>query len=131
MHTFTIPLRPVGKERPRMAKSGHVYTPQQTKDVERIVGMAARAAGVKMIDGPVYLNVEARFAPPKSWSKAKRSAQIGAPHTSKPDGDNILKLTADALNEIACEDDRQFCQMTVSKRWAETDSLTITVGGAS
>ena len=28
---FTIPVKPVAKQRPRLAKNGHVYTPANTK----------------------------------------------------------------------------------------------------
>ena len=27
---FTIPVKPVAKQRPRLAKNGHVYTPANT-----------------------------------------------------------------------------------------------------
>jgi hypothetical protein len=35
MTTFVIPGPPIPKGRPRMARSGHVYTPKRTEEAER------------------------------------------------------------------------------------------------
>lgn len=130
-HTFTIDMTPVGKSRHRHTRDGRTYTPQKTIIAERTVAAAARAAGVRMIDGPVRLDVEARFAPPKSLSKAARIARLGAYHTQVPDMSNIIKTIEDALKGIAYRDDSAVCTGSQNKRWADKDAITVTVGSAS
>lgn len=39
--TFTVYGKPVAKGRPRMKKSGHVYTPQTTREYEERIRNAA------------------------------------------------------------------------------------------
>ena len=41
MISFFVPGKPVGKERPRLGKSGNVYTPSKTKDWEHMIGLIA------------------------------------------------------------------------------------------
>jgi len=47
--------------------------------------------------------------------------------TSKPDGDNNLKLVQDALNEIVWRDDAQVVDARVIKRYAAEPALRIQV----
>ena len=60
-----------------------------------------RVAGV-----PVVLDVRFWFPVPKSYMRKRRPVPE-APHTSKPDLDNLLKLVKDALNGVAWSDDAQ------------------------
>ena len=46
---------------------------------------------------PTRMTVRAYFAIPASWPKRVREAAVGAPHTHKPDADNICKGIMDAL----------------------------------
>jgi hypothetical protein len=49
------------------------------------------------LDTPVSLSVQAFFTMPVSWPAKKRASMAGMPHTSKPDGSNVLKGIEDAL----------------------------------
>lgn len=79
---------------------------------------------------PVALQVVARFLPPKSISKKRRSAMLEGRefHLKKPDADNILKVVADALNGVAYHDDKQIALMSAKKIYSEMEGLFITVG---
>ena len=60
---------------------------------------------------------------PKSWSSKPKKWQAAAlagqeRPTKKPDGDNVLKAIADALNEIVYIDDAQIVDATVRKFYA-------------
>lgn len=100
---FTVPGKPVGKQRPRLGKNGCVYTPKETKAHERKVRgcclCAMVAAGVpKLYGGPVTISVDCFF-----------------PDARRRDADNVLKLALDALNGFLWVDDSQVVRATVTK----------------
>jgi Holliday junction resolvase RusA-like endonuclease len=118
---FFVPMTPIGKGRPRVTRGGmHTYTPAKTVAAEKLIALSAQAAGVRPIDGPVILEVDAEFLYPKSWSKKRIAESIasGRWHTVTPDCDNVGKLCADSLNGIAYKDDSQVCQLTVRKYYS-------------
>lgn len=80
------------------------------------------------IEGPVEIDIIARFPVPQSWPKSKRAAAllgISKP-TVKPDIDNLAKVV-DALNNVVFIDDKQIITATISKRYHERPSLVIEV----
>lgn len=119
--TFFVPGAPRGKERPRVVSGGHVYTPEKTKKYERLIrDYYHREAGTYRFPPgtAVWLTVTALFPIPKSWNKAKKAAAgAGELVPGKPDGDNILKIVADALNGEGYDDDRNIERMTVIKKY--------------
>lgn len=103
-------------------------------DTEANEKVLAEAAGLWMrgrapIEGPVALLVHAYKAIPVSWSKTdKAKALAGALlPTSKPDGDNYLKMVQDALNEIVWKDDSQVVDARVIKLYSDEPALRIEV----
>lgn len=121
MIRFAVPGKPQGKARPRFAR-GRTYTPAKTVAYEReIARIAAEAwAGRDMLEGPVYIIVNAFFEIPKSWPKKKRQEALSGAmwHTGKPDWDNIGKAISDALNGIIWADDCQVAFAKVTKHYA-------------
>ena len=129
--TFTIPGKPFGKQRARAGK-GHsgrarVFTPEPTVSFERQVGTIAGQHIRAPLHGPVLLTVEAFFAVPASWSKAKQRAMLGQPHTQKPDTSNIVKAVEDGMNLIAYADDAQIADQVARKRWALVNETRVTL----
>jgi Holliday junction resolvase RusA-like endonuclease len=127
---FVVPGLPQGKGRARFG-NGRAYTPAKTVAYEGLIALAGQEAmkGRELLEGPVYLLVNAFFPFPKSWSRRKRDDAItfGSWHTSKPDGDNILKAVGDGLNEIIFKDDSQIAYAKVTKRYDTTARLEIMV----
>lgn len=120
MIQFTIPGAPVGKGRPRMTRSGHAYTPAQTRNREAYVKLLATEAmaGAPPLDGPVSVAVEIRCAVPASWPKGRRAeALVGRIRPGKPDLDNVLKLVLDAMNGVVVLDDKQVAEAAAMKRY--------------
>ncbi len=134
MPAFTIPGKPYGKKRPRFSrKSGRAFDPAENGKVEDSIGSIALPHFPEPLAGPVSIEIEARFMPAPSWSKKRRAAAIGQPHTAKPDTDNLAKAILDAMNRIAWADDGQVSSMTVRKVWADRDETLVVVmadGGA-
>lgn len=98
---FFVPGPPVGKERPRMTRSGRVYTPKRTVEYERKVRLCALAAGVRRKARPaaIALRVHIFVRNPRA----------------RPDADNIAKAICDALNGVAYDDDAQVVDLHARK----------------
>jgi len=127
---FTIHGNPVGKARPRATTingMARMYTPKKTANYETLVVMAYTQAGGIKHEGPLAMCVTATFEMPLSWSMKKRREHDGKPCTKKPDGDNVLKIVADALNGIAYHDDASIVDAYVSKRWGQDGSVCVTL----
>ena len=114
---FTIPVTPRPKGRPRFSTRGgfaRAYTPAATEHAEHDVAVLAAAHAPPVPhQGPVIVDLDFVLPVPASWSKRKRAAALAgdvAP-ISKPDRDNLEKLTLDAL--------------TRSGRWWRDDSQIV------
>lgn len=132
MISFVIAGEVKGKQRPRMTRGGHVYTPSQTREAEaEIARLGREAMGDRpLLDGAVTLGVIVHTAPPMSASKAARERKLSGKElpTKKPDLDNIVKLISDALNGIVYHDDRQIVSLWIIKEYAEIARTTVQIG---
>ncbi len=133
--SFFVPGPPQGKQRARtVTVNGRrmSYTPQKTRDYERLIAQCFRKAGGFLFpEGePVFLFVSAAFPVPKSYGKKKAMDCRSGRRCPlvKPDGDNILKAVSDALNGLAYPDDSHLVWQAVFKRYAEIpENVGITV----
>ena len=111
-----IPGEPVAKGRPRMTRTGHAYTPEKTRLYEAHVrDVWKRNCSHRASNKPLRVSVVAYFPVPKSVSKKRRAEMEGAPHTKRPDADNLAKSVLDALNGLAFEDDSAIYDLRVEK----------------
>lgn len=131
---FVIPGAAVGKGRPKFARRGNfvtAYTPEKTASYENLVKIKAHEAmrGRPVIEGPVAVGIHIFVAPPTSWSQKKQKAALASEifPTSKPDVDNVVKGIFDAMNEIVWRDDKQACDVVVSKRYDAVSSVAVMV----
>lgn len=130
---FTIPGEPVGKARPRFARtpSGNVkaYTPAKTAGYERYVAMLYRASGGKLNDGAVMINITAYYKMPQKLSKARFSDMLNGVllPTKKPDIDNVVKIILDALNSVAYTDDSHIVRLSAEKSYAINPSVEVEI----
>lgn len=129
---YTVPMRAIGKARPRFTRWGCTYTPEKTKKAEEKVAEFATVVmqGLNRLETEaVAVSLDFAFAPPKSWSKKKRREAIEtkAPRVGKPDLDNLEKLVCDAMNKIVYRDDGQITESHKYKFFAETDYIKIRV----
>jgi Holliday junction resolvase RusA-like endonuclease len=101
---FSIPGKPKGKERPRVAPGqSRPYTPKQTVEAEKAIRtlFLQQFPDHQPWTGPVMIRFTAVFEVPKSWPAELRAAALaGEVHAiCKPDKDNIEKLIVDAISE--------------------------------
>lgn len=132
MIEFEIPGDPVAKQRPRMTKSGHVYTPEKTRQYEKLVKEAYlnHSRSWKFgKDVPLEIRIVAYFPIPKSDSnKRKNEKKMGAIRpTIKSDIDNICKSILDGLNGVAYVDDKQIVSLHASKWYAESPKVRVMI----
>lgn len=127
MQWFEVPGDPVGKGRPRFG-AGRVYTPPKTAAYERMVAQYGSLGLSRRLEGPVFVVLLLSYGMPKSWSKKKKAAMLGAYKVGKPDIDNAGKAILDGLNGIAYEDDDQVAGLLTVRVWGEEGFAKVWVG---
>jgi Holliday junction resolvase RusA-like endonuclease len=96
---LTVAGDPVPKGRPRLG-AGRVYTPERTENAEQVITIRVRNAlrGARPVSYPVGL-----------------AAEFFCATNRRADGDNLLKLVADAMIGLVYLDDSQidewFCRV--------------------
>lgn len=123
---FDIPGRVDGKRRHRARNvRGRVFTypdPDDKPVIAKIQQAWADAGRSRLGSGPVVLSIRLYEHRPVAHrtSKGELSA-VGRREpwpTRKPDLDNVAKQICDALNGLLWLDDKQICDLTISRRWA-------------
>ena len=126
--TFYVDGRPRGKGRPRMTKTGHVYTPKETKQYESEVRQAfLRQGGESFAGVPVSVRIEADYPMPKSWSKRKREEARGTYAEVKVDIDNLAKVLLDGMQGCVYDNDQSVVVLIARKKWSDHGGVEITI----
>lgn len=127
-------VEPQQQERPRFARRGNfvsVYDPPNTKAFKRHLSDLAKFA---MRDKAKFLeaiSVDISFYRPvlKSFSKAKieRAEQGLELPITRPDVDNYVKATLDALNGIVWSDDNLIVDLSAHKRFSVRPRIEVRI----
>lgn len=129
---LVIDGQPIPKGRPRMTRTGHVYTPQRTRDYEiKIRDIAISAMGTEEpLGGALVMFVNAYLRIPSSWPAGRKYDAIHyiEQPCSRPDLDNFIKTALDACNGIVYVDDSQVIGIEAHKFYSEEPRLEIVVG---
>lgn len=130
---FTVFGEPRGKGRPRFStRSGRAFTPKLTANYETLVHTeyVAQCKGFRFPDDAMLdMRILAYYSIPKSGSKKareKKLANVVRP-TKKPDIDNVVKMVADALNQVAYKDDTQIVDCQVRKFYSERPRVEVLI----
>ncbi|WLW45066.1 RusA family crossover junction endodeoxyribonuclease [Limosilactobacillus fermentum] len=133
---FEFDIAPVEQARPRatrMRKGIRVYDPKKVAVFKRQLGMLAKQQmldrGLEPFDGPLEVRMEFYRPVQASLSKKERARRLSGVHrpTVKPDLDNYVKSTADALNGILWTDDNCIVSWAADKFYAERPHLTVEI----
>ena len=132
---FEVPGEPQGKGRPRFANNGKyttVRTPDKTIVYENLVVVEYKTKyrDFRFPDNiPLRMKIEAYYQIPKATSKKKCSEMMNAKilPTKKPDVDNILKVIADSLNNIAYRDDSQIAEVVCKKVYSISPKVIVEI----
>lgn len=131
---FIVPGEPTGKGRPRVVTVGNrrmAFTPEKTALYENLIKLEYQqqcgCAGFQ--DQQIRMDIKAYYALPKSDSKRKRADKLSGVirPTKKPDIDNVYKVTADALNGLAYNDDSQIVSANIEKHYSERPRLEVEI----
>jgi len=104
-HYVEVIGTPRPQPRPRLGKGGRVFNPPSADEWKRAVARACRDAKIKFPAGSaIALDVEF-FLP------VRGEREVGAPHLSTPDLDNLLKAVMDAMTTagVWADDAQVFC----------------------
>ena len=131
MFKIIIPGEPRGKGRPRFDR-GHAHTDPKTAAYEQKIKDAFHEAyGDKKYpkDIPLDLRIVAYYGIPQSDSKKKQASKESHEirPTKKPDFDNMAKIVADALNNVAYHDDSQVVDSQFRKFYSRNPRVVITI----
>ena len=124
MIEFVIYGSPVPQGRPKFYRRGNhvgVYDPAKSKDWKSEVRWQAIEQKAKIHDGPLSLSL--RFVLPRPKSLPKKVEH----HTKRPDVDNLVKGTLDALKGLCYIDDAQVVILVASKHYGETPCVEVKI----
>jgi len=127
--SLTIPGNPVGKQRARVCRTGHAFTPAKTVNYEALVKQtfAAKYPNFVPMPGPARITLSIFIMPSKETKrKLKKGAKIYP--TIKPDISNVLKIIEDTLNGLAYVDDKQIVWIEVVKAYSPKPRVEVIVG---
>lgn len=132
---FTVLGEPQGKGRPRFANvRGRVITrtPDATVLYENLIATEYRrqVGSTKFSDNEILdLRIIAYFTIPASASKKKKKQMEDGDirPSKKPDMDNIVKVVADSLNQIAYRDDAQVVDCQIRKFYSRHPRIEVTI----
>ncbi len=130
---FTVPGEPQGKGRPRFSTYGgivHTRTPDATVIYENLIKTEYQLqCGTHKFPKatPLAIRIVAYYSIPPS--KSKKQQALMRSHavrpTKKPDWDNIGKVVADSLNQIAYHDDSQIVDSVVQKYYSDDPRVEV------
>ncbi|EMQ1355238.1 RusA family crossover junction endodeoxyribonuclease [Clostridioides difficile] len=125
---FVIDGEPVGKERPRFnLATKRTYTPNKTKNYEDYIKYMYQSKVKHCFEGYIKMTLRCYYSIAKSNSKKVKEQKrnnVLRP-SKKPDIDNVVKIIADSLNEIAYKDDTQIVEVVASKYFSDEPRVEV------
>ena len=126
MVDLTIPGPPVGKQRARVCRTGHAFTPAKTVNYEALVKQtfAAKYPDFVPMTGPVRMILSIYLMPSLDATRRLKKGTRLYP-TIRPDISNILKSIEDALNGLAYVDDKQIISVYAEKKYSQCPCVEV------
>lgn len=127
--SFTVGGEPCGKGRPRIY-GNHGVTPEKTKVYEELVQMSY----ISQVRGKPFgkydcieMRILAYYSIPKNTPKWQIPLMLEGKirPVKKPDWDNIGKIIADSLNQVAYYDDAQIVDSLVRKFYSDKPRVEV------
>lgn len=136
---FTVFGEPGSKGRPRFSvrnsKNGNfvsVRTPERTVIYENLVKTEYLNQTDRFRFGDndmLKLDIAAYYKIPESKSKKTKINMVSGiiRPVKKPDVDNVVKIIADSLNEIAYHDDKQIVECSIRKFYSDVPRVEVEI----
>lgn len=138
---FVVLGEPQGKGRPRFVSRynpatgksfGKAHTPEKTVAYENLVRTeySIQTKNFRFPDDAMLdMRIIAYYSIPKSTSKKKKAMMLEGfiRPTKKPDMDNVMKVIADSLNQVAYKDDTQIVDAQCRKFYSEEPRIEVII----
>lgn len=130
---FTFEIEPVPQLRPRVSSRGgyvRVYDPPKVANFKRILrSLAVNQYARPPLLGPLSVSLTFYRPVQKSISQTERERRLSneSKPVVKPDTDNYIKSTLDALTGVLWHDDAQIVKITGGKRYSDHPKITVSV----
>lgn len=130
---FTFEIEPVPQLRPRVSSRGgyvKVYDPPKVKNFKNLLrSLAVHQYSRPPLLGPLSVSLTFYRPVQKSISQSERERRLSnkSKPVVKPDTDNYIKATLDALNGVLWHDDSQIVKITGEKRYSDHPKITVSV----
>ena len=130
MARYIFNITPEAQARPRATRMGRgirLYDPKKTADFKKQLHLLALTKHVVPIQEALSVEIWFYRAVQKSISKKEhlRRTTGHVRPTVKPDTDNYIKSTLDALNGILWRDDAQIVDLTAHKFYSDNPRIEI------
>lgn len=127
-------IEPVQQARPRATRLGkgiRLYDPAQVKTFKLQLRALARAKRVKRFDESIEVELKFYRKVQTSVSHLEHDRRISGVHRPivKPDVDNYIKATLDALNGVIWKDDAQIVTLKAAKYYSDHPRIEMKVEG--
>lgn len=126
-------IEPVEQARAKVARRGRhitMYDPPKVKKFKKeLYQLAKELYHGDRADGAIEVEISFYRQVQKSLSKKERSRRLSGEHrpTVKPDLDNYIKSTLDALNGVLWTDDARIVDLYAHKYYSDDPHIEITV----
>lgn len=130
---FTFDIEPTPQLRPRVSSRGgyvRVYDPPKVKNFKNLLrSLADDQYSRPPLIGPLSVSLTFYRPVQKSISQSERERRLSneSKPVVKPDTDNYIKSTLDALNGVLWHDDAQIVKIIGEKRYSDHPKITISV----
>ena len=126
MSKYTFNITPVPQGRPRFVKRGNfvtTYDPKTSKDFKE--SLKKLVSNPTLSESALEVSVTFYMSIPKS--KPKKWRESPPRHCKKPDVDNLVKSTLDALTGILWKDDSQIVTLKAHKEYSSQPRIEMEV----
>lgn len=110
-HKYTGHIK--AKERPRMTKTGRVYTAKETRQFEASVAAWARKLKVPKLRYPIAVTL--RMYENSPLPLTVELSRVGLTYNEQGDIDNLAKAILDGMNRIMYKDDKQIAKLSLER----------------
>lgn len=129
---FTFDIEPTPQLRPRVSSRQYVrvYDPPKVANFKRILrSLAVNQYARPPLIGPLSVSLTFYRPVQNSISKTERERRLSneSKPVVKPDTDNYIKATLDALNGVLWHDDSQIVKIAGEKKYSDHPRITVSV----
>jgi Holliday junction resolvase RusA-like endonuclease len=112
-----------------MGKFVSTYTDSKTRGFEALIAEQAKDAmgDMEPLETPLTVFLHFTLPIPASASKKVKEALLNAPHTKKPDIDNLCKSVLDGMANIVFKNDGQIASLHATKKYGNVGFINVLV----